>query len=160
MAIPLISAAQAEAILARMAYEVVERNYAVASLNLAGISTAGIVLCTKLSAVIKRISDKQIYTATLTLDNEPAQLRGAKLDEASPIVLVDDVLYTGLTLFNALAYCSKLQRSSLQAAVLVDRGHRNYPLAPDFVGLKLATTLQNFVRVTVGADGSLEGWLE
>lgn len=74
-----------------------------------------------------------------------------------PILLVDDVLYTGRTL---LAHLTRwwVQAPRVEALVLVDRGHRRYPVAPDYVGLTLATTLQERVEVRTTEKG-WEVWL-
>lgn len=74
-----------------------------------------------------------------------------------PILLVDDVLYTGRTLLGHLLRWWE-QAPRVEALVLVDRGHRRYPVAPDYVGLALATTLQERVEVRQTEKG-WEVWL-
>ena len=75
------------------------------------------------------------------------------------VVLVDDVCNTGSTLFYAAAGLAKHQVSLLKTLVLIDRYHRNFPIHTDFVGLSLATTLQNHIRVEC-AQGTWKALLE
>ncbi|MGQ9863287.1 MAG: phosphoribosyltransferase family protein [Bacteroidia bacterium] len=67
-------------------------------------------------------------------------------------ILVDDVLYTGRTLMNALQSLYRPWVETIQVAVLVDRGHRKFPITPMYVGLRLATTLQEYVHVAIEGE--------
>jgi pyrimidine operon attenuation protein/uracil phosphoribosyltransferase len=77
-------------------------------------------------------------------------------------VLVDDVLFTGRTIRAALDAVSDLGRpASIELAVLVDRGHRQLPIRPDYIGKNLPTSLDERVTVKVGAvDGDTGVWVE
>lgn len=73
-------------------------------------------------------------------------------EEATHWILVDDVLYTGRTLMDALQSLYRPWVETIQVAVLVDRGHRKFPITPSYVGLRLATTLQDYVNVFIEGD--------
>jgi pyrimidine operon attenuation protein/uracil phosphoribosyltransferase len=75
---------------------------------------------------------------------------------------VDDVLYTGRTVRAAMDAISSFGRPSrIQLAVLIDRGHRELPIRPDYVGKNLPTAANEKVRVRIGGDAGEEGvWLE
>jgi pyrimidine operon attenuation protein/uracil phosphoribosyltransferase len=157
MAITIIPPAQAKAILKRMAYQIWEHNYAARRINLLGVSPVGEVLCAQLAALLKQTTPLEIKHDKLTVSalapNATLPSLQLQFDAAAPLVLVDDVLYTGKTLFKALQLVATQPAQSFQVAVLVDRGHRSYPISPDFVGMRLATTLQEYVRVAHDGDG-------
>ena len=67
---------------------------------------------------------------------------------------MDDVLYSGKTIFDALVAVMEHGPATVQTALLIDRGHRNLPLSPDYVGLTLATTLKQHVTVVLSKDGN------
>jgi pyrimidine operon attenuation protein/uracil phosphoribosyltransferase len=69
-------------------------------------------------------------------------------------IIVDDVLYSGLTVLNALTKLLPLKPSKIQVAVLIDRGHHHYPVTHDYVGMELATSLLQYVTVEVDEDQS------
>ncbi|MCX7606860.1 MAG: phosphoribosyltransferase family protein [Bacteroidia bacterium] len=75
------------------------------------------------------------------------------------VLIVDDVLYTGRTVLTRMIDLSvRFFPSRIEVAVLVDRGHRSFPIVPDYVGLRLATTLQEYVEVRF-AESGWEVWL-
>lgn len=159
MAVTIIQPSQATATLKRMAYQIWERNYGAKAINLVGISKVGHVLSTQLAQLLGSASPLKIYYDGLFVAEAAAKpdasLAGLQLsfDAHTPLVLVDDVLYTGKTLFAGLRLAAQQPALAYQVAVLLDRGHRSYPISPDFVGMRLATTLQEYVRVAHGADG-------
>lgn len=154
----ILDSAAIAAKLDRMAYEIAERNYGAGSLVLAGISQRGGFVAARLAAKLKEISDlkahllpleREARSGVISLDGKKA----AKLIAGQRVVIVDDVLYSGHTLFHALMLVMVHKPSQVQTALLIDRGHRSLPLSPDFVGLVLATTLKQHVEVQVSADG-------
>jgi len=76
-----------------------------------------------------------------------------------PIVIVDDVLYSGRTLFLALEKIMQFQPLRVRMAVLIDRGHRRYPLRADYTGMELGTTLQEHVSVEIDTNQEISAWL-
>lgn len=170
----VLSADEIRRALTRVAYEIIERNPAIAGLVLAGIPTRGAHLAQRLATLIADISgttpDVAIIDTTMFRDDladhplrtpHPTQVPDAGVD-GRVVVLVDDVLYTGRTIKAALDAISSIGRpSAVQLAVLVDRGHRELPIRPDYVGKNLPTARQETVTIlmteTDGRDGVLLG---
>jgi len=132
-----------------MAYQVVERNAGSASLCVVGIEAKGVPLATMLGEAIEAIEDTPCAVHPLDVtpfrDDQPA-LPAADAP-ALPfevtdrdVVLVDDVLFTGRTARAAIdAIVHNGRPQSIQLAVLIDRGHREYPIQPDYVGRTIPT---------------------
>lgn len=161
--------------LARLAHELIERNDAVESLALVGIHTRGVPLARRLRDLVAErceavpllgsvdISfhrdDVLVRAGGAPLRAQPV-VRGTELDfplEGTTCVLVDDVLFTGRTIRAAIdALLDYGRPDRVQLAVLVDRGHRELPIRPDYVGKNLPTAPDERVRVeleeTDGAD--------
>jgi pyrimidine operon attenuation protein / uracil phosphoribosyltransferase len=148
----------------RIAHEIVERNRGLDGVVLVGLQRGGVWLAERLAGVIASIDadadvpcgvlDVSMYRDDIGLrpvvpgavTRMPRELTG------TTVVLVDDVLYTGRTVRAALDALSDHGRPrAVQLAVLVDRGHRELPIRPDFVGKNLPTSHQETVDVT--ADG-------
>jgi pyrimidine operon attenuation protein/uracil phosphoribosyltransferase len=146
----------------RMAHEIVERNRGVADVAVVGIQQGGVWLATALGVEIARIDqpvpvgsiDASLHRDDISIrPTTPAGL--SELDfgiDGITVVLVDDVLYTGRTVRAALDALADYGRPrAVQLAVLVDRGHRELPIRPDFVGKNLPTSTAE--EVTATADG-------
>jgi pyrimidine operon attenuation protein/uracil phosphoribosyltransferase len=165
--------------LTRMAHEIVERNGGGADLGLVGICRRGVPLAQRLADQIAdaegtRIpvgrldvtgyrDDRGIRTAPAEAGGEPRFVTDLPFPVADRrIVLVDDVLYTGRTVRAALdALIDRGRPAGIQLAVLVDRGHRELPIRPDFVGKNLPTSSREIVTVRVAEiDGEDEVVIE
>ena len=153
--------------LSRVAHEIIERNDEVDEVALVGIHTRGVPLAHRLRRLIEEFSGEQLALGTLDITfyrddvhvrtpGEPplhAQplVRDTKLDfplEGKTIVLVDDVLYTGRTIRAAIdALFGYGRPARVQLAVLADRGHRELPIRPDYVGKNLPTARGERVQV-------------
>ncbi|HEX9260292.1 MAG TPA: bifunctional pyr operon transcriptional regulator/uracil phosphoribosyltransferase PyrR [Acidimicrobiales bacterium] len=148
----------------RIAHEVLEHNRGSAGVVLVGIPRGGVWLAERLAAEIARIEagaqvplgrlDVSLYRDDIGLRPvvpEAASAIPVPVDDAV-VVLVDDVLFTGRTIRAALDALGDYGRPrSVQLAVLVDRGHRELPIRPDYVGKNLPTRRDETVRVS--ADG-------
>jgi pyrimidine operon attenuation protein/uracil phosphoribosyltransferase len=144
----------------RIAHEVVERNHGLDALALIGLQTGGVGLAQKLAAELQRIEGTEVPTGTLdaTFYRDDIGLR--PLVPAAPteipfdvtgliVVLVDDVLFTGRTVRAALNALNDYGRpKAVQLAVMVDRGHREVPIRPDYVGKNLPTRRDELVDVS------------
>lgn len=143
----------------RIAHEIVEKNEGIDNLVLVGIVTRGDLLAKKLVDEIERIEGVRIPLGSLDISfyrddylttiapeihatNIPFNVDGKR------IVLVDDILYTGRTIRAALDAVMDLGRPSrIELAVLVDRGHRELPICPDFVGKNVPSSSDENVRL-------------
>ncbi len=146
----------------RMAHEIIERNRGLAGVALIGLQRGGVWLAEALGGEIARIDHSiQIGSIDASLYRDDIGLRpvtpGSVSDvpfeiDGTTVVLVDDVLYTGRTVKAALDAITDYGRpSAVQLAVLVDRGHRELPIRPDFVGKNLPTSADE--RVSATAEG-------
>jgi pyrimidine operon attenuation protein/uracil phosphoribosyltransferase len=167
-------------VLRRIAYEIVERQVGAADLAMVGIRTAGVYLAKRLARELELIEGSPIRTGvidvTLYRDDISRGRRQPlirKTDISFPvddrkIILVDDVLFTGRTTRAALDALMDFGRPALiQLAVLVDRGHRELPIHPDYVGITLKTDREDSVIVHVEEMGRADevllvgpGWEE
>jgi pyrimidine operon attenuation protein/uracil phosphoribosyltransferase len=143
----------------RIAHEIVERNHGLTDVVLIGLQTGGAPLARQLAAELSRIEGVEVPTGTLdvavyrddfglrpVIAEAPTEIPGDITGKT--IVLVDDVLFTGRTVRAALnALADNGRARSVQLAVLVDRGHREVPIRPDFVGKNLPTRRDEIVDV-------------
>lgn len=148
--------------LTRIAHEIIERNKGIENCILIGIKTRGIYLAERLETKIKEIEQRSIpvgelditlYRDDLSHKNEDHQpvLKGSQLPASitgKVVILVDDVLFTGRTVRAALdALIDHGRPEVIQLAVLVDRGHRELPIRPDFVGKNVPTSKSEIISV-------------
>lgn len=153
-----------ERALTRIAHEIIERNKGIDECILVGIKTRGAYLAIRLAKKIEQIEGKQIRAGELDItlyrddllakhdDNEPhVHQVDISYDVANQkVILVDDVLYTGRTVRAAMDAVMDLGRpAQIQLAVLVDRGHRELPIRPDFVGKNIPTSSGERVVVSM-----------
>jgi pyrimidine operon attenuation protein/uracil phosphoribosyltransferase len=150
--------------LSRIAHEIVEKNHGSANLVVVGLQRGGVWIA---EALAKKISDIEpelvvpVGAIDVSMHRDDIDLRPASQIALSDIpcditnttvVLVDDVLFTGRTVRAALEGLNNFGRPRcVQLAVLVDRGHRELPIRPDFVGKNLPT--KHVDEVVVSADG-------
>lgn len=164
----ILSPARAKRTLSRLAYEIVERNRGAETLEVVGILRSGQPLAEALAAEIATIEDRPLQAHPLDVTrfrddrtNGEAQPHDAAADDGPAldldvagrdVILVDDVLFTGRTARAAMdAVVQSGRPASIQLAVLVDRGHREYPIRPDYVGRTLPTKHRERVTVEAGA---------
>lgn len=140
----------------RIAMEILERNYREKELILAGIEKNGYLFAKELVAALKRYSKIKLVLLKLKVDkDDPIDkkvdigMRDGEL-KGKVVLVVDDVLNSGMTLMYGLAPFLKVELKRLNTVVLVERSHRRYPVKGDHVGLSLSTTLQEHVEVDFG----------
>ena len=145
--------------LKRLAWQVYEKNSAEKEIIVVGISERGLILAKQLVGHIQAISNIKTRMAHLDLDkdnpyNKEVSLNLEEKEYANKVViLVDDVLNSGKTLMYAAKHFLTTRLTRLSIMVLVDRNHNRYPIKADFIGLSLATTLQEYINVELkGAD--------
>jgi pyrimidine operon attenuation protein / uracil phosphoribosyltransferase len=143
----------------RMAYEIYEANYSESEVIIIGIDERGGFLADELCRHLREISPLQIISAGAYVDRSDApqsvgidlSLEISELRDKS-VIVVDDVLYTGFTLLHVVSILLQAFPRRMHTAVLIDRGHRNLPVSSDFVGLELATTIQQHVVVEIDVE--------
>jgi len=146
--------------LRRIAHEIVERNPRLEKIVLAGIPSRGVEIARRIAAFIHEIEKIDIETGVIDVamhrDDvgtraELPVVRASKLPvplEERTVIIADDVLYTGRTVRAAMDAINSFGRPArIQLAVLVDRGHRELPIRPDYVGKNLPTSGSEKVRV-------------
>jgi pyrimidine operon attenuation protein/uracil phosphoribosyltransferase len=152
--------AEISRMLTRIAHEIIERTQGAEQVVLLGIPTRGVPLAARLAAGIEQVEGRAVPHGSLdiTMYRDDLRLRPARAlgrtqvpadgIDGQLVVLVDDVLYSGRTVRAALDALNDLGRPrAVQLAVLVDRGHRELPIRPDYVGKNLPTSQQEQVRV-------------
>ncbi len=154
--------------LTRIAHEILERTSGAEDVVLLGIPTRGVPLAHRLAARMEQVEERPVPAGSLdvTMYRDDLRMRPARAlghTEIPPagidgkiVVLVDDVLYSGRTVRAALDALNDIGRPrAVQLAVLVDRGHRELPVRPDYVGKNLPTSRQEVVRVQLAeVDGN------
>ncbi len=157
----VLDAAGVDRAVRRMAHEIVERNEGTDGVVLVGLMKGGVWLAEALGVALEALGnpvpvgriDASFYRDDLqlrTVTPMPSALSFAVHDAV--VVLVDDVLFTGRTVRAGLDALREYGRpKAVQLAVMVDRGHRELPIRPDFVGKNLPTSRTESVRAT--ADG-------
>ncbi len=143
----------------RIAHEIVERNHGLDRVVLIGLQTGGVPLARRLAEALSRIEGVEVPTGSIdvALYRDDIGLRPVNPEAVTDIsfdltgltvVLVDDVLFTGRTVRAALDALNAYGRPrAVQLAVMVDRGHRELPIRPDFVGKNLPTRIDEIVDV-------------
>ena len=166
----VLTASDVQRALTRMAHEVAERNGGLEDVVLVGLQTGGVPLARRMAEVLHGIEGVDVPVGMLDVAfyRDDIGLRPVLPEAATDIpvdlaglvvVLVDDVLFTGRTVRAALNALTDYGRArSVQLAVMVDRGHREVPIRPDYVGKNLPTRREEMVDV--GDDGVTLGTLE
>ncbi len=162
-----LDAAGMQRTIRRLAHEVVEATQGVGNIRLVGIHTGGVHLARRLARIIGDIEDAcpvvgdldiTLYRDDLYTGLEKPVLGETRIPfavDGATLVLVDDVLFTGRTVRAALDLLMDFGRPAcIKLAVLVDRGHRELPVAADFVGRRLETSKGDRVTVSFVEDGS------
>jgi pyrimidine operon attenuation protein/uracil phosphoribosyltransferase len=143
----------------RIAHEILERNHGPQGLVLVGLQTGGTWIASALAEVITSAGGRPVPVGTLDVAYYrddiglrpvvPAATTEIPADvDGAVVVLCDDVLFTGRTVRAALnAICDHGRPAAVQLAVMVDRGHRELPVRPDYVGKNLPTRRGEMVDV-------------
>ncbi len=145
----------------RMAHEVIERNEGLDDVVIVGLQTGGVPFGEAISIALSEIEEVEVPVGKLDVAfyRDDINLRPVLPEAATEVpfdidrktvVLVDDVLFTGRTIRAALdALIDQGRPRAVQLAVMVDRGHREVPIRPDFVGKNLPTRRDEVVNATI-----------
>lgn len=151
--------------IARMSFEIIERNRGTEDLCLIGILRRGAVIAERIAEKIAEVEGHRPLLGKLDItpfrDDQPGRSPHGKTEISFPVegkrlVLVDDVIYTGRSVRAAIDAIMKLGRPQLiQLAVLIDRGHRELPIRADYIGKNVPTARKEIVKVQVESyDGA------
>ena len=161
--------------LRRIAHQIVESHPDISALALVGIYTRGVTIAQRLRALIEQFAGAAPATGALDITfyrddvavrsgeqraHPQPVVKATRLDfplEGKSVVVVDDVLYTGRTIRSAIEAIFDYGRPErVQLAVLVDRGHRELPIRPDYVGKNLPTARSQRVNVRVAEEDGVD----
>jgi pyrimidine operon attenuation protein/uracil phosphoribosyltransferase len=137
----------------RLAYQIYENNYEETEIIMAGIVGNGFSFAEKIAKKLSEISPIKIKLCTISLNKSNPLSQticcNIQTDEINnkAIIVVDDVLDSGKTLIYGVRYFLDFPVKRLRTLILVDRSHMVYPIKADYVGLSLATTIQEHIRV-------------
>ncbi|WP_338324551.1 bifunctional pyr operon transcriptional regulator/uracil phosphoribosyltransferase PyrR [Anaerobacillus alkaliphilus] len=146
--------------LTRIAHEIIERNKGIDDCVLVGIKTRGIYIANRLAKRIEEIEGSRVNVGEIDITlyrddlshkegNKEPLLNGASVPfnvNEKKVILIDDVLYTGRTVRAALDALMDIGRpEQIQLAVLIDRGHRELPIRPDYVGKNVPTSKNEII---------------
>ncbi|MFU8796312.1 MAG: bifunctional pyr operon transcriptional regulator/uracil phosphoribosyltransferase PyrR [Dehalococcoidia bacterium] len=166
----VLTSREMERALARIAHEIVEKNKGAEDVVLVGMRTRGVPLASRIAGIIEAFEGFPVPVGALDIGlyrDDLASSTPRPVDESDTdiptgitdkrVILVDDVLYTGRSIRAAMDALTDLGRPAfIQLAVLVDRGHREYPIRADYVGKNIPSSrdeeIQVLLRETDGAD--------
>ena len=137
----------------RLASQVWERNYEQSEIILAGINNNGITFAELLLKELLEITDLTVTVTRVQLNPAAPLTMPVHLEYPAEqlsdkvIIIVDDVANTGRTIFYAMKPLFEVVPQRIEVAVLVDRKHKSFPVRVDYVGLSLATTLKENIKV-------------
>jgi pyrimidine operon attenuation protein / uracil phosphoribosyltransferase len=158
--VPLMDAEAIRRAIRRIAHEIIERNPALEKVVLAGIPSRGVEIARRIAGFIQDIEKIDVETGVIDVamhrDDigtrpELPVVHASKLPlplEDRTVIIIDDVLYTGRTVRAAMDALNSFGRPArIQLAVLIDRGHRELPIRPDYVGKNLPTAMSEQLQV-------------
>ncbi len=174
-AVPVMDAEAIRRALRRIAHEIIERNPHLEKVVIAGIPSRGVEIARRIAGFIGEIERNDVETGVIDVAmhrddvgtrRELPLVRASKLPlplEERTVIIVDDVFYTGRTVRAAMDAINTFGRPArIQLAVLIDRGHRELPIRPDYVGKNLPTATREQIQVQLQeTDNKADAvWLE
>lgn len=159
---PILSAEGLRQKIRRIAFQIYENNFDEQAVVLAGVAGEGYVFAERLYSELRQIAPFSVILLKISLNKSISiqpiiQIDNSEIDLTDKVVVIlDDVLYTGRTLAFCLQPFLHVMVRKLQVAVLVDRNHPRYPVAADYKGYELSTTLTEHVEVIL-SDAEREG---
>lgn len=142
----------------RIAYQIFEENFEENNIIIAGINGEGYAFAEILVEELRKISSIEVFIAKVSFDKladqQPEITIESKVDtfRNKSVVLCDDVLNTGKTLAFSMRPFLSIPLKKLQVAVMVDRNHPRYPMAAQYVGYSLSTTLNEYIKVILSDE--------
>ena len=149
----------------RMAYQLFEHNFNESEIILAGIEQRGFLLAKRIQQALAGFSNQKVTLLSIEVEKDtPYQTFQGKeiaseIFKNKVVIVIDDVLNSGKTLIYGVNQFLHAPVKKIATLVLIDRNHKRFPINADYVGLSLATTLKQNIKV-VFADGNDEAFLE
>ena len=159
----ILNEAMCEKKLERMAYQIAEQNITEKQLILAGIKENGEVIANLLKSLLKDIFPGRVDVISVSLDKRnPGEITLSTKNDFNDaiIILVDDVANSGKTMLYSLKPFLAFHPRKIQTLALVERTHKAFPVKTDYVGVSLATTLQDHIFVEVKQGKLVGAYLE
>ncbi len=149
-----------ERALIRIAHEIIEKNKGIEDIVMLGIPTRGVYLAKRIKEILKNAEgielpigsvDATLYRDDIGMKEEQPVLKETDIPvsiDNKNIIIVDDVLFTGRTIRAAMNVIMDFGRpANIQLAVMIDRGHRELPIRPDYIGKNVPTSMHEKVKV-------------
>jgi len=143
----------------RIAFQILENNYQEENLYILGINGGGAILAKRISDELEKISDLNPISLSVTIDKSSPSNSTVKLSqniensESAVVLLVDDVLNSGKTMFYACKPLMEMNLKKIETAFLVNRAHRSFPISANYTGVEIATTIQEHINFNWSDDG-------
>ena len=133
----------------RMAYQIIEEAHG-KQIQLIGLNERGYALAELLSHFIQKGSDSPIYSEQLWANSDKSFTSPQSSNDSTVLVIVDDVIFSGETILKGLNKIAEIERfDKIFVSVLVDRGHRKYPIEATVIGMKIPTKLNEQITVSL-----------
>ncbi len=159
----ILNKEQVEKKIQRLAFEIAERNLEEKDVYLIAIKENGVTLAKKIAQTVADISAIQIQMLELSLDKKyptDIKLSGLPAEKEAVMILIDDVASSGKTMLYALKPFLEVHPKKIETLVLVERTHKAFPVQINYVGLSVATTLQEHIFVEVVDDEIFGAYME
>ncbi|WKV11506.1 phosphoribosyltransferase family protein [Marivirga harenae] len=143
----------------RIAFQILENNYQEEKLYIIGIEGGGAILAKKISQELESISQLKPIFLSVNIDkSSPSDSKvvlseDVEIAKNAVVLLVDDVLNSGKTIFYTLRSLLDLNLSKIETAFLVNRAHRSFPIAANYTGIEIATTIQEHINFNWSEEG-------
>ena len=155
--------------LTRLAHEIIEKNKGVEDIVIVGVVTRGASIAKRIAGKISKIESYQLQVSTIDItmyrddlsDEEEREFIDNQIHvediDNKKIILVDDVIFTGRTIRAAMDALMDIGRpKAIQLAVLIDRGHRELPIRPDYVGKNVPTSADEVIKVRIAEIDNID----
>jgi pyrimidine operon attenuation protein/uracil phosphoribosyltransferase len=148
----------------RIAWQILEDHYGEQEIIVVGIQEKGNIISNFIVDRLRNFSDLKITSTKIGVDKEAPLINPVDFDNPSivskqPVVLVDDVLNSGITMAAAVKEILKNNPKSLKVAVLANRDHHKFPVQANFVGISMATTLKEHITFQI-KNNQMSVWLD
>jgi pyrimidine operon attenuation protein/uracil phosphoribosyltransferase len=147
----------------RIAWQILEQHYGETTIVLAGLVDRGSAVALKIQERLEKFGTTPIVYTNIYLDKNAGLVSKVTIDneeviKGNPVILVDDVLNSGITMATALKEVLNHSPKSVRTAVLANRDHHKFPIQANYVGISLATTMQEHITYSEQND-KMSVWL-